>query len=193
MENAVKAGKVKAIGVSNFSKAHLETLKRTATMWPPAVNQIECHPLYPQTELLDYCAKEGIVVQAYASLGGQDAGKNFWKKLYPKTGKDAAVTKLWNTPPVLELADELNKKPTQILLRWALENNVAVVPKSSTSGRMVENSDIFGFSLKKEQVETLEKDLQVALSRAAENEEEEVGSMGRLCWRSDPLRLLDFD
>jgi hypothetical protein len=58
---------------------------------------------------------------------------------------------------------------------------------------MVENSDIFGFSLKKEQVETLEKELQDALPRAAKNEEDEVGSMGHLCWRSNPMRLLDLN
>jgi diketogulonate reductase-like aldo/keto reductase len=71
MEDAVVAGTVKAIGVSNFTIKHLERLKETATMWPPAVNQVEFHPLYPQEELLEYCAKEGIIVQAYASLGGQ--------------------------------------------------------------------------------------------------------------------------
>jgi diketogulonate reductase-like aldo/keto reductase len=71
MEDAVVAGKVKAIGVSNFTIKHLERLKETATMWPPAVNQVEFHPLYPQEELLEYCKKEGIIVQAYASLGGQ--------------------------------------------------------------------------------------------------------------------------
>jgi diketogulonate reductase-like aldo/keto reductase len=193
MEDAVKAGKVKSIGVSNFSIAHLERLKKTATIWPPAVNQIECHPLYPQTELLEYCVKEGIVVQAYASLGGQDAGKAFWKKVYKKTGKEAAVTKLLNTPPVLGLAKEVDRTPAQVLLRWALEKNAALVPKSSTPERMAENSDIFDFSLSPEQVLGLETQLQQALSQAAETEQESVKAMGRLCWRSDPLRLLEFD
>jgi diketogulonate reductase-like aldo/keto reductase len=192
MEDAAKAGKVKAIGVSNFSIAHLERLKKTATIWPPAVNQIECHPLYPQTELLEYCAKEGIVVQGYACLGGQDAGKVFWKKLYKRSGKEA-VTKLLNTPPVLGLAEDVNKSSAQVLLRWALEKNVALIPKSSTPERMIENSRIFDFSLKQEQVERLEKELQLALAEAAKTEQEQVKSMGRLCWRSDPLRLLDFD
>ena len=193
MEDAFKSGKVKAIGVSNFSIAHLERLKKTATIWPPAVNQIECHPLYPQRELLEYCQKEGIVVQGYASLGGQDAGKSFWKKLYKTPGKKKAVTKLLNTPPVLELADELDKTPAQILLRWALEQNVACIPKSSTPERMIENSEIFDFSLNPDQVDALETQLRQALTSAAECEEERVEAMERLCWRSDPLRLLDFD
>ena len=67
--------KARSIGVSNFTVAHLEALKRTAVVWPPSVNQVECHPLYQQEALRQYCAKEGIVLQAYASLGGQDASK----------------------------------------------------------------------------------------------------------------------
>lgn len=193
METALKEGKVKAIGVSNFSIAHLERLKETATVWPPAVNQIECHPLYPQTEILKYCAKEGIVVQAYASLGGQDAGKSFWRKVYPhKKGQDP-VTKLLNTPPVLALSKEVARTPAQILLRWALENNLALVPKSSSPERMIENASIFDFSLSSEQTNSLQTELERAISEAATNEGESVTGMTRLCWRNDPLRLLDFD
>ena len=191
MEDAVKAGKVKAIGVSNFSIAHLERLKKRATIWPPAVNQIEFHPLYPQTELVEYCKKEGILVQGYASLGGQDVGKKFWKSLFKKSRE--AVTNLLNTPPVLELAENVNRTPAQVLLRWALEKNAALIPKASTPERMIENSRIFDFSLKEEQIKNLEKELQEALAEAAKTEHQEVESMGRLCWRRDPLRLLDFE
>ena len=72
MEDSVYSGKCKAIGVSNFTIQHLEALKKTARIWPPAVNQIEMHPYNPQTDLIAYCHKNGIVVEAYASLGGQD-------------------------------------------------------------------------------------------------------------------------
>eukprot|EP00429_Kryptoperidinium_foliaceum_P016836 CAMPEP_0176034316 /NCGR_PEP_ID=MMETSP0120_2-20121206/16961_1 /TAXON_ID=160619 /ORGANISM="Kryptoperidinium foliaceum, Strain CCMP 1326" /LENGTH=227 /DNA_ID=CAMNT_0017367655 /DNA_START=82 /DNA_END=765 /DNA_ORIENTATION=- len=193
MEDAMKEGKVKAIGVSNFSIAHLERLKQTATVWPPAVNQIECHPLYPQKELLEYCAKEGIVVQAYASLGGQDAGKSFWKKVFPPAKGDKAPSRLLNTPPVEALASEVDKTPAQVLLRWALEKNLAIVPKSSSEKRMAENAEVFDFKLSGEQIETLENELSEAVSKAARDEGEDVKGMARLCWRSDPLRLLDFD
>ncbi len=64
MEHALRQGKARSIGVSNFTVAHLEALKRTATVWPPSVNQVECHPLFPQAELREYCAREGIVLQA---------------------------------------------------------------------------------------------------------------------------------
>jgi diketogulonate reductase-like aldo/keto reductase len=239
MEDAVKCGRVKAIGVSNFTIQHLERLKKTATLWPPAVNQIECHPLYPQTELVEYCQKEGIVVQAYASLGGQDAGKGYWKKLYPiakppkqnkKRGSSnnnsnmggddgaeadavpptvVATTKLWNAPPVVQLTHEINsnynnnnKTPAQILLRWALEKNLAIVPKTAMTERMVENAQLFDFSLSLEQMTNLEQQLKQAMEKVSLSEEEQEdrnddqvdpATMGRLCWRNDPLRLLNFD
>lgn len=198
MEDAVRSGKVKAIGVCNFGIQHLERLKRTATIWPPSVNQIECHPLFPQKELVEYCRKEGIIVQAYSSLGGQDAGKKFWRTLYPppkKRGKNTPepVTKLSNTPPVLALAAETNRTSAQVLLRWGLENNFSLVPKTSSKERMIENSDILGFSLSTAQIDRLETELQNALTEAAKLENKEVESMARLCWRNDPLRDLFFE
>lgn len=193
MEDSVKAGKVKTIGVCNFSIEHLERLKQTATIWPPSINQIECHPLFPQNELLEYCANEGIVVQGYASLGGQDVGKTYWKKLYAKRGKKESVTTMMNSPPVLALAEELDRTPAQVLLRWGLEKNIALIPKSSSIQRMNENANIFDFELSDEQVNRLENELQSAVTRAAVNENETVASMSRLCWRRDPLRNLDFE
>jgi diketogulonate reductase-like aldo/keto reductase len=198
MEDAVRDGKVKAIGVCNFTIRHLERLKKTATIWPPAVNQIECHPLFPQKELVDYCRKEGIIVQAYSSLGGQDAGKKFWRTLYPPTkkrGKNSPepVTKLSNSPPVLALAAETNRTSAQVLLRWGLDKNFALVPKTSSKERMIENLEILDFSLSAAQIEKLENELQNALKKAAILENKEVESMARLCWRNDPLRDLLFD
>jgi len=198
MEDAVRNGKARAIGVCNFTVKHLERLKKTATIWPPAVNQIECHPLFPQKELVEYCRKEGIVVQAYSSLGGQDAGKKFWRTLYPppkKPGrqKPKLVTKLSNAPPVLTLATEVNRTSAQVLLRWGLENNFVLVPKTSSKERMLENAEILDFSLSTDQMTTLESELQNALSEAAKLEDKDVESMARLCWRNDPLRDLLFD
>ena len=198
MEDAVRSGKVKAIGVCNFSIKHLECLKKTATIWPPAVNQIECHPLFPQRELVDYCRKEGIIVQAYSSLGGQDVGKKFWRTLYPpsklrRKNSPPPVTKLSDTPPVLALAEETNRSSVQVLLRWGLENNFALVPKTSSKERMVENLEVLDFSLSTAQMERLENELQTALAEAAKRENKEVESMARLCWRNDPLRDLHFE
>jgi diketogulonate reductase-like aldo/keto reductase len=197
MEDSYKSGKVKAIGVCNFTIQHLKRLKKTATIWPPAVNQIECHPLFPQPELVEYCGKEGIVVQAYSSLGGQDVGKKFWRMLFPlqmrEKEKTVAVTCLSHTPPVLKVAQQLSRTPAQVLLRWALEKNMVVVPKTTRNERMIENAKALEFSLSPEQVDLLDTQLQQALKQAAEKEGMDIESMARLCWRNDPLRDLDFD
>jgi len=198
MEDAVKSGKARAIGVCNCTIQHLERLKKTASIWPPAVNQIECHPLFPQQELVAYCQKEGIVVQAYASLGGQDAGKKFWRTLYPSTKKrgepaSTAVTRLSNTPPVLKLATEKDRTSAQVLLRWGLDKNLVVIPKTSSGDRMKENARILEFSLSEVEVSALESELRLTLVAAAEAEQKDVDSMARLCWRNDPLRDLLFE
>jgi diketogulonate reductase-like aldo/keto reductase len=173
MEEALRVGKARAIGVSNFTIAHLEALKRTAKVWPPAVNQVECHPLYPQTELREYCLREGIHLQAYASLGGQDASKATWQALGGR---------LLESPPVVAAAAAHEATPAQVLLRWSLQRGCSVTPKSGTEARMVENARVFGFELTEEEIGAID-----ALAANA------PGDAGRLCWRNDPLRLLDFD
>ena len=177
MEDALRQGKARSIAVSNFTIQHLETLKQTAEIWPPAVNQVECHPYYPQNDLLEYCHKEGILLQAYASLGGQDGTKAKWKILGGK---------LMETAPVLAAAKRLdypNKvvTPSQVLLRWALQRNSAVVQKTCSPARMKENADIFHFVLTEEEMTNISN-----LSSSIE-----IGE-GRLCWRMEPFRMLDF-
>jgi diketogulonate reductase-like aldo/keto reductase len=157
---------------------------------------VELHPLFPQNDLLEYCAKEGIVVQAYSSLGGQDAGKKFWRTLFPLSKgvrKDEAVNCLSDAPPVMELAQQVKQTPAQVLLRWGLEKNLVLVPKTSSKDRMIENAKALDFSLSNEQVNRLETQLQEAVARAAENEGKDIVSMARLCWRNDPLRDLQFE
>ena len=139
-------GQTRAIGVSNFTVAHLEALRRTARVWPPAVNQVECHPYHAQRELREYCAREGIVLQAYScALGGQDAGRG---TLAPLGGP------LLEHPAVAAAAGggqgggrrrrprgEARRAPTaaQVLLRWALQRGIAVLPKSRSEARAREN------------------------------------------------------
>jgi diketogulonate reductase-like aldo/keto reductase len=231
MEDALKEGKVKSIGVSNFTVEHLIELKRTAKIWPPAVNQVECHPLYPQTELVEYCKKEGIVLQAYASLGGQDTGKKKWKELglegdregtdeegsaapdqetstkqrkgKQKKQKSDTVVSLLSCRPVVSLAQDLNRTPAQVLLRWALSQNFAVIPKATSTDRMKENAEVLDFTLTPKQVSEITEQIQAAVARTikgkssnSENGDpktsDEAAALGRLCWRNDPLRLLDF-
>ena len=182
------SSKARSIGVSNFTVAHLEALKRTAVVWPPSVNQVECHPLYQQAALREYCAKEGIVLQAYASLGGQDASKATWAALGGR---------LLDAPPVLAAAARAQGRaateggeggegaavtPAQVLLRWALQKGAAVVPKTGSAARMAENAAIFHFELSAAEVAAID-----ALAANAPD-----GS-GRLCWVNDPLRMLEFE
>mmetsp|Transcript_30994 Transcript_30994/g.65988 ORF Transcript_30994/g.65988 Transcript_30994/m.65988 type:complete len:396 (+) Transcript_30994:30-1217(+) len=176
MEDAYRQGKARCIAVSNFTIQHLETLKETATLWPPAVNQVECHPYYSQRDLREYCQKEGIVVQAYAALGGQDGTKAKWKALGGK---------LLETAPVIDAAKRLGKSSkrvtsAQVLLRWALQNNCALVPKTCSPERMRENADVFDFALTEEEM--------LDISSIAPSVEGE----GRICWRTEPLRMLNF-
>lgn len=164
--------------VSNFTVAHLETLKQTATIWPPSVNQVEMHPLYPQAGLREYCAREGIVLQAYASLGGQDGSKAKWQALGGH---------LLETPPVLAAAaahTEAGATPAQVLLRWSLQHGAMVCPKTASEGRMAENAACVGRFV-------LTDDEMAAIDALGANAPDEHA--GRLCWRTDPLRLLDFD
>lgn len=138
LEDLVLAGdlRVRAIGVSNFSVAQLTELLADARV-VPAVNQIECHPLLPQDELRAFCAAKGIAVVAYSPLGSPDS--------YSGSRPDAPT--LLRAPLVGEIATELGVSPAQVLIRWSLQQGNAVIPKSVTRERIVQNADVFGFEL----------------------------------------------
>ena len=177
MEEALRTGKARSIAVSNFTVAHLETLKQTATIWPPAVNQVEMHPLYPQAELRAYCEREGIVLQAYASLGGQDGSKAKWASLGGHMLEAPAVLNACRAHASVQAT------PAQVLLRWAIQKGAAVCPKTASEARMAENGACVGhFTLSDAEMGAID-----ALGANAPDEH-----AGRLCWRTEPLRLLDF-
>jgi methylglyoxal/glyoxal reductase len=114
-----KDGLIRSIGVSNFVVKHLEELKKASDI-VPAVNQVEWHPKSHNYDLLKYCKENNIVLQAYSSLGSYN------------------VT-LRNDPTVGEIATELGKSPSQVLLRWALQNGLAVIPKATSKKHLEEN------------------------------------------------------
>ncbi len=200
MEDALKAGKCRAIGVSNMTVAHLEALKKTATVWPPAVNQVELHPYRPSKELREYCASEGIALTAYASLGGQDAGKATLESLGGA---------LIEREELAAIADKHGRRgPADVLLRWATQQGIAVIPKSKSALHMRSNlcaaaglaaagdeetatlgSALEGDSGAGADPFTLdEKDLEAIDSLAPDPAVE-----ARLCWKTDPLKMLDFE
>ena len=127
MTELYKAGKIKAIGVSNFLPHHLEALMKTEVK--PMVNQIEFHPGYTQPEAVEYCKKNGIVVEGWSPLGsGRVLSDERLKKIAEKYGKSVA----------------------QICVRWCLENGVLPLPKSVNEARIIENASVFDFELSAE-------------------------------------------
>lgn len=121
LQPLVAAGKAKSIGVSNFNKKQLERLLADPEVTiKPAVDQIEGHPLLQQKELFDYLTKEGIYAEYYSPLGSTGAP-------------------LFKYELVTSLAKKYNAEPAQILISWAVQRNVIVLPKSVTSSRVIDN------------------------------------------------------
>jgi methylglyoxal/glyoxal reductase len=127
-EKLYKDGRVRAIGVSNFLIHHLEDLLGSAEI-KPMVNQVELHPHLTQKDLLSYCKKEGIQLEAWSPL---------------KQGQ------LLNDQTLTEIAQKYNKSVAQIILRWDLQNEVVIIPKSIKEPRIIENATIFDFELTSE-------------------------------------------
>ena len=124
MEDLVSEGKVRNIGVSNYSRRHLEHLLAHCRI-KPLVLQVVLHPLNMQAGLVEFCRGAGVRVQAYASLGGGDNGGP-----------------LLTHPVVTSLAQAISKAPAQILLKWAVVKGFLVIPKTRSVGRMQENMDL---------------------------------------------------
>jgi diketogulonate reductase-like aldo/keto reductase len=126
MVKIAESGRAKAIGVSNFKPEHLERII-DATGVVPVINQLERHPLYQQTELAAYCRDKGIAMQAYSPL---------------------ATGHLGEIAPALEpVAKKHGKSAAQVILRWHLQTDWIVIPKSVTPSRVAENADLFDFEL----------------------------------------------
>jgi 2,5-diketo-D-gluconate reductase A len=140
-----RQGKAKAIGVSNFSIAHIEEII-TARLPLPAANQIELHPWSQKPELVSYLANEGIAPIAYSSLvplaswrsaEGQDSAKTVEMKA---EGDDAGS-------PFKAMAEKYAVSEAQVLLRWAVQKGYAVLPKSTQEERIRQNLDLFSFEI----------------------------------------------
>lgn len=124
-EAIAASGRAKSIGVSNFEEPHLTQLFEFSGIYP-AVNQIECHPLWVRKALVSYCQEKKIAVQAYAPLA---------RGLYLKR------------EIIQKLAEKYNKTPAQIGLRYLVQRGISVIPKSTHKERIESNADVFSFSL----------------------------------------------
>lgn len=130
MEELQDEGLIRSIGVSNFWPEHLEELLNTAKV-PPAVNQIEYHPGYQQTTVVDYCQSQNIALQAWSPL---------------------ARGRFQDHPLLNEIAGRHGKTVSQIILRWTVQQGLLPLPKSSRPQRIKENIDIFDFELSRDEM-----------------------------------------
>lgn len=143
LEQLLKDGRVRAIGVSNFMPDHLAAL-REQTSVVPAVNQIEVHPYFSQPDVRKANAHLGIVTQAWSPIGGITSYR----------GDHAKST--FNDPVILSIAELHGKSAAQVMLRWQLQLGHSVIPKSVRPERIAENFDVFDFELTAEQLGDLE-------------------------------------
>ena len=133
MEELYEAGKVRAIGISNIRKHHIEALLKTAKV-KPMVNQIRLCPGETQDETVEYSRSQGMILEAYSPLG---------------TGK------IFDVPEMKELAEKYGRSIAQICVRWSLQRGYLPLPKSVTPSRIEENLKVFDFELEEADVQKI--------------------------------------
>jgi len=130
-----KNGQAKSIGVSNYTVRHLKELLKITDI-VPAINQVELHVFLQQPDLIDYCRSKNIQIEAYSPI---------------------AQAKILDNPVIQKIADKHSKSYVQIMLKWLLENDLVIIPKSVTPKRIKENIDLFSFKLDEEDLSELKK------------------------------------
>ncbi|MEM5011013.1 aldo/keto reductase [Niallia taxi] len=137
MEDLYEEGLVKAIGVCNFQIHHLEKLKETARI-TPMLNQIETHPLFHQKELREYMEQHGIAHEAWAPMA---------------QGRE----NLFENPTLQTIGEKYGKTTAQVMLRWHLQRDTIIIPKSIHEHRIIENANLFDFALTGEDMQAIDQ------------------------------------
>lgn len=135
LEEAYKAGKIRAIGVSNFYGDQLKNLELSNEV-KPAINQIEVNPWYQQKSEVDFARSDDIQVEAWAPFA---EGKH----------------EIFTNKVIAEIANKYGKSNGQVILRWLLQRGIVVIPKSVHKNRMAENINVFDFELKSDEMNAL--------------------------------------
>ena len=133
MEELYEAGKIRAIGVSNFRPHHIEEILKTAKV-APMVNQIRLCPGDTQDETVDWCREHGMVLEAYSPLG---------------------IGQIFEVPEMQKLAEKYHRSIAQVCIRWSLQRGYLPLPKSVTPSRIQENLKVFDFELSNEDVQLI--------------------------------------
>ncbi|CAH9126066.1 unnamed protein product [Cuscuta epithymum] len=145
MEDLVSKGLVRSIGISNYD-IFLTRDCLAYSKIKPAVNQVETHPYFQRDSLIKFCQKHGICVTAHTPLGGAVANT------------DMFVSVSCLEDPVLKgIAEKYKKTVAQVVLRWGIQRNTVVIPKSSKLARLEENISVFGFELSEEDMEQIKR------------------------------------
>lgn len=134
MTDLFKAGKVRAIGVSNFQPRHLRSLLETEVK--PMVNQIRFHPGMMQQEIVSFCKENGLIVEAWSPLG---------------------QGKVLSDPVLQEIADRYGKTAAQVCIKWCLQHGICPLPKSVTPDRIIANAEVFDFVLTDEDMTKIDE------------------------------------
>jgi diketogulonate reductase-like aldo/keto reductase len=138
LEIAYKQGKVKAIGLSNFSIDQIKQLKKIIDI-TPMMNQIESHPYFDNQEVIDYCLNNDIAITVWRPLGG------------------GTVNNVMSDELIVKIAKKYHKTAAQILIRWHLQRGVVVIPKSVHQERIKQNFEVFDFELTDQDFELINK------------------------------------
>ncbi|EGI65076.1 PREDICTED: aldose reductase-like [Acromyrmex echinatior] len=146
MEECVKLGLTKNIGLSNFNSEQINRVLSIAQI-KPVMNQVECHPNLNQKKLRDFCANHNIAITAYSPFGSPN--RPWAKPGDPKVILDA--------PEIVNIGAKYGKTPAQIILRYLVDINTIPIPKSSSKKRIEQNINIFDFKLTPEEIAIIDK------------------------------------
>lgn len=134
MEDLYKDNRVKNIGVSNFNPDHFEALLAQVSI-KPVINQVEFHPYFTQEKLRKYLEAQNIYMESWSPFMN---------------------AQILNDETLNEIGKEVNKTAAQVIIKWNMQHNVVVIPKSVTSSRIEENIDVFDFELSAEQMKRID-------------------------------------